>query len=270
MDVPLLLVGCGKMGSALLTGWLGRGVAAANIVVVEPVRAAAEAAAERGVTVAGEASGVDPSFVPRVVVFAVKPQVMDAVASGFAGYTGGETVFLSIAAGTPIRFFESALGATARIVRAMPNTPAAIGRGISVLCANAAASDTDRRLCGDLLAAVGEVAWLNDEGLMDAVTAASGSGPAYVFLLIECLADAAVEAGLPGDLAAQLAKATVEGAAELSRQSGQPAAKLRENVTSPGGTTAAALKILMAPDGLKPLMKRAVAAATTRSRELAG
>ncbi len=268
MDVPLLLVGCGKMGSALLTGWLGRG--AANIVVVEPGRAAAQAAAAYGATVAGEASLVDPSFAPRVVVFAVKPQVMDAVVPGFAGYAGGETVFLSIAAGTPIGFFESALGAAARIVRAMPNTPAAIGRGMSVLCANAAAGDTDRRLCGDLLAAVGEVAWVEDEDLMDAVTAASGSGPAYVFLLIECLAGAAAEAGLPRDLAAQLAKATVEGAAELSRQSGETAAKLRENVTSPGGTTAAALEVLMAPDGLKLLMTRAVAAAAARSRELAG
>ncbi len=270
MNVPLLLVGCGKMGSALVSGWLDRGVAASNIVIVEPGRAAAEAAAARGVTVVDEASRVDPSFVPRVVVFAVKPQVMDAVAPGFAGYAAGETVFLSIAAGTPIGFFESALGAAARIVRAMPNTPAAIGRGISVLCANAAVTDTDRRLCGDLLAAVGEVAWVNDEGLMDAVTAASGSGPAYVFLLIECLADAAVEAGLPRDLAAQLAKATVEGAAELSRQSDEPASKLRANVASPGGTTEAALEVLMAPDGLKPLMARAVAAATARSRELAG
>lgn len=270
MDVPLLLVGCGKMGSALVTGWLGRGVVASNIVIVEPGRAAAEAAAARGVTVVDEASRVDPSFVPRVVIFAVKPQVMDAVAPGFAGYAGGGTVFLSIAAGTPIGFFESALGGAARIVRSMPNTPAAIGRGMSVLCANAAASDTDRRLCGDLLAAVGEVAWVSDEDLMDAVTAASGSGPAYVFLLIECLADAAVEAGLPRDLAAQLAKATVEGAAELSRQSGESASKLRENVASPGGTTEAALKVLMAPDGLKSLMTRAVAAATARSRELAG
>ncbi len=270
MDVPLLLVGCGKMGSALLAGWLGRGTGSDRIVVVEPGRAAAEAAASRGVSVVRDSSRVDPSFVPRVVVFAVKPQAMDGVAPGFAGYAGGDTVYLSIAAGTSFGFFASALGAAARIVRAMPNTPAAIGRGISVLCANAAASDTDRRLCGDLLAAVGEVAWVNDEGLMDAVTAASGSGPAYVFLLIECLADAAVEAGLPRDLAAQLAKATVEGAAELSRQSGEPAATLRANVTSPGGTTDAALKVLMAPDGLKFLMRRAVAAATARSRELAG
>ncbi len=270
MDVPLLLVGCGKMGSALLTGWLGRGAAASNIVVVEPGRSAAEAAAALGASVVGEASRVDPSFVPRVVVFAVKPQLMDAVARGFAGYSGGDTVFLSIAAGSPIALFESALGGGARVIRAMPNTPAAIGRGISVLCANAATSDADRQICGDLLSAVGEVAWANDEGMMDAVTAASGSGPAYVFLLIECLADAAVEAGLPRDLADQLAKATVEGAAELSRRSGEPAATLRKNVASPGGTTEAALKVLMAPDGLKPLMARAVAAATARSRELAG
>lgn len=270
MDVPLLLVGCGKMGSALLTGWLGRGVAASNVVVVEPVRAAAEAAIAHGVTVVDDVAGVDHAFAPRVVVFAVKPQVMNAVAPAFAHYAGGDTVFLSIAAGSPITMFESALGANARIVRAMPNTPAAIGRGMSVLCANAVATEADRGLCGDLLSAVGEVAWVQDEGMMDAVTAASGSGPAYVFLLIECLAEAAVEAGLPQDLAAQLAKATVEGAAELSRQSGEPPSKLRANVTSPGGTTDAALKVLMAPDGLKSLMARAVAAATARSRELAG
>ncbi len=270
MDAPLLLVGCGKMGAALLTGWLGRGVQASGIVIVEPGHAAAEAAAARGVTVVEEASQIDPSFVPRVVVFAVKPQVMDAVVPEFAGYAAGDTAFLSIAAGSSIPFFESMLGPAARIVRSMPNTPAAIGRGMSVLCANPAATDRDRRLCGDLLAAVGEVAWVSDEGLMDAVTAASGSGPAYVFLLIECLADAAVEAGLPRDLADQLAKATVEGAAELSRQSDEPSSKLRANVTSPGGTTEAALKVLMAPDGLKPLMTRAVAAATARSRELAG
>ncbi len=269
MNAPLLLVGCGTMGSALVQGWLARGIQAANIVVVEPGAEAAKAAAALGVTVLREASLVDPGLAPRVVVFAVKPQAMAAAAPQYGRFAGGDTVFLSIAAGTPITYFEGALGPAARIVRAMPNTPAAVARAISVLSANAKATAQDREACEGLLGAIGETAWIADESLMDAVTATSGSGPAYVFLLIECLAQAAVEAGLPADLAAQLARETVAGAAELARQSGRPPAALREDVSSPGGTTEAALEVLMAPDGLQPLMSKAVAAATARSRELA-
>ena len=179
------------------------------------------------------------------------------------------TVFLSIAAGKTIGFFEGHLGREAAIVRAMPNTPAAIGRGISVLCANARASQAQRETCGALMQAAGEVAWVEEEALLDPVTAVSGSGPAYVFLLVEALAAAGVSAGLPEDLAMRLAGETVSGAGELLRRSGESAATLRHNVTSPGGTTQAALEVLMAEDGLQALMTRAVAAATRRSEELA-
>lgn len=270
MTAPLLLVGCGKMGGALLSGWLQRGVAAATVTVVEPAGgAAADAAREAGVDVLASARDVPPDLAPAVVLFAVKPQVMDEVVPSYGGFVGPDTAFLSIAAGKTIASFERHLGAGAAIVRAMPNTPASVGRGITVLCANANATPDQRTACGELLAAVGAVAWVEDEGLMDAVTGVSGSGPAYVFLLIECLAQAGIDAGLPADLAALLARATVSGAGELARLSDESAANLRHNVTSPGGTTQAALEVLMAEDGLGHLMSRAVAAATKRSAELA-
>ena len=266
---PLLLVGCGKMGGALLAGWIERGVEPSEIGVIESISAAGEAAAARGARVVGEAALLEPDFAPAVVVLAVKPQQMDPVLAGVRRFAGSGTVFLSIAAGKPIAYFEAGLGPAAAIVRAMPNTPAAVGRGMSVLAANDKASAAQRKLCERLLSAVGEVAWVEDESLLDAVTAVSGGGPAYVFLLIETLAKAGVEAGLPEDLALRLARVTVAGAGELVHQAAEPASTLRENVTSPGGTTLEALKILMAPDGLQPLMTRAVAAATRRSRELA-
>ncbi len=267
---PLLLVGCGKMGGALLSGWLERGAPAENVVVIEPQpgRRVADFVA-RGVTVVGAAATVDRGFRPKVVVLAVKPQSMDEAAAPLARFARPVTVFLSIAAGTPIATFEALFGAAA-IVRAMPNTPAAIGRGITVLTANAKASAAQRTACADLMEAVGEVAWVEDESLMDAVTAVSGSGPAYVFLLVEALAEAGAAAGLPPELAQRLARATVSGSGELLRLSAEDAATLRQNVTSPGGTTAAALEVLMAPDGLRRLMAEAVAAAAKRSRELAG
>jgi pyrroline-5-carboxylate reductase len=265
----LLLVGCGKMGGALLDGWLAGGIVAADIVVVEP--AAGGALSDPSPRFVAEAAAIGSDFAPTVVVFAVKPQIMDQAAPHYARYAGAGTVFLSIAAGKTIAGFEAALGAGAAVVRAMPNTPAAIGRGISVACANAAVSADQRALCGELLSAVGEVAWVEDEALLDPVTALSGSGPAYVFLLTEAMAEAGVAAGLPEALAVQLARATVAGAGELMLRSGEDAGQLRINVTSPGGTTQAALDVLMAePDGLAALMTRAVAAASKRSRELAG
>jgi pyrroline-5-carboxylate reductase len=258
------------MGGALLDGWLRRGVAAGAVTVVEP--AETDAVGETrlaGVTVVASPDEIAADLVPAVVIIAVKPQVMDEVLPGYARFAGGDTAFLSIAAGKAIASFEHHLGAGAAIVRAMPNTPAAVGRGITVLCANANVGDDQRNTCGELLAAVGEVAWIDDEVLMDAVTGVSGSGPAYVFLLIECLTEAGIDAGLPADLAGRLARATVAGAGELARLSDESAAVLRQNVTSPGGTTQAALEVLMADDGLRQLMSRAVAAATNRSRELA-
>lgn len=267
---PLLLVGCGKMGGALLRGWLQRGVRPGEIVVVEPDAGPIADLAAQGVVVVDDGARLPAGLRPALVLLAVKPQMMDAALPGYRRFVGGGTVFLSIAAGRTIDSFERNLGGSTPIVRSMPNTPAAIGRGITVACPNPKVTADQRKLCDELLAAVGEVAWVDDESLLDAVTAVSGGGPAYVFLLIECLAEAGAAAGLPPDLAMRLARATVSGSGELARRSAEPAAMLRQNVTSPGGTTLEALKILMAPDGLQPLLTKAIAAATRRSRELAG
>lgn len=270
MGDTILLAGGGKMGSALLAGWMECGVNPGDVTVIEPDEETAKGVTERfGVTVVTE-PGEAGDAAPSAVVLAVKPQSMDAAISVYTGLAGGETVFLSIAAGKTIAYFEDHLGPGAAIVRAMPNMPAAVGRGITVASANANVGDGQLRLCDSLLRAVGVVAWIDDEGLMDAVTAVSGSGPAYVFLLAECMAEAGIEAGLPAELATRLALATVAGAGELLHRSGETAATLRANVTSPGGTTAAALDILMAETGLRPLIAKAVAAAAKRSRELAG
>jgi pyrroline-5-carboxylate reductase len=264
----LLLVGCGKMGGALLAGWLERGLAR-RLVVVEPGPGAAGFAGRPGVELLSDAAAIAPDFQPAVVVLAVKPQGMADVLPPYRRFAGEGAAFLSIAAGKTLGFFARALGEGASVVRAMPNTPASIGRGIAVACANARVRPEQRRIAEALLAAVGDVGWVEDEALLDAVTAVSGSGPAYVFLLIECLARAGVAAGLPEALAERLARATVAGSGELARRSAESAASLRENVTSPGGTTRAALDVLMAVDGLDPLLRRAVLAATKRSRELA-
>lgn len=268
MAGSLLLVGAGKMGSALLGGWLAQGIAARDLHVVEPDAAARKQMADRGVAASETASALPAALAPETILFAVKPQSMDDVVPAYARYAD-RALYVSIAAGKPIAYFEKHLGGEAAIVRVMPNTPAAVGRGMSVLTANARTTSAQRARAGELLAAVGEVAWIDDESLMDAVTALSGSGPAYVFLLVECMADAGVAAGLDPDLAKQLARATVIGSGELMLRSGEDAASLRKNVTSPGGTTEAALKVLMASGGLQALMERAIRAATERSRELA-
>jgi len=205
---------------------------------------------------------------PDAVVFAVKPQIIDEVLPAYRRWARPQTLFLSIAAGITIAGISRHLG-DAAIIRTMPNTPAAIGRAITVACANPRVTAGQRRLAEALLAAIGESAWVEDEALLDAVTAVSGSGPAYVFLLIEALAEAGARVGLPPDLALRLATETVAGSGELARLSPDSPARLRENVTSPGGTTRAALDVLMADDGLARLLQRAVAAATLRSRELA-
>ena len=264
----ILLVGCGKMGRALATGWLARGLPPADLIAVEPGEAAAEAAAA-GVPVVADLASVDSAFVPEWVVLAVKPQVVAEAAAPYARYVA-TAHFLSIAAGKTLSALTAALGTGARIVRSMPNTPAAVGLGMTVALAGPGVEKDARQQCAALLRAVGDVAWIDDEEQMDAVTAVSGSGPAYVFLLIECLAEAGREAGLPGGLAMRLARATVIGAGELARQDGSTdAGTLRRNVTSPGGTTEAALEVLTAPGGLRELLVRAVAAAAARSRALA-
>lgn len=267
---PLLLVGCGKMGGALLRGWLQRGVRAHDVAVVEPHAEPIADLVGQGVAVVDQGAGLPAGLRPAVVVLAVKPQMMDAALPSYRRFAGRDTVFLSIAAGRTIASIERSLGQSTPIVRSMPNTPAAVSRGITVACANTQVAAAQRSLCDELLAAVGEVAWVEEEGLLDAVTAVSGGGPAYVFLLIECLAEAGAAAGLPADLAMRLARVTVSGSGELARLSPEPAAVLRQNVTSPGGTTLEALKILMSADGLQPLFTKAIAAATRRSRELAG
>lgn len=264
----VLLVGCGKMGSALLAGWRAE-AAADRFVVVEPMTdSLAEFAGADDVTVVAGIDSLPADLRPDAIVMAVKPQAMADVAPAYRDLAQG-AVTLSIAAGTPISFFETAFEAGAAIVRAMPNTPAAIGRGMSVLCANSAATDAQRTLADTLMQAAGVVDWIEDEGLMDAVTALSGSGPAYVFHLIEAMAAAGEALGLSPELAAKSALQTVAGAGELARTAADAPSTLRQNVTSPGGTTAAALGVLMADDGLTALMTRAMTAARDRGRELA-
>jgi len=271
MTAPLVLVGCGKMGAAMLQGWLQRDLKPADVYIVEPNAEAGKAiAAKYGVNAVIDAGGLPDDIAPETVVLAVKPQSMDAALPAYARYVRPECLFLSIAAGKTIAYFERYLGDQAAIVRAMPNTPAAVGRGITVLCANANVTATARDRAERLLAAVGEVATVSHEALIDPVTALSGGGPAYVFLLVEVMAEAGRAAGLPAELAMRLARITVAGAGELLHQATDDPATLRKNVTSPGGTTAEALKILMADDAWQPLMTKAIAAATKRSRELAG
>lgn len=267
---PLLLVGCGKMGSALLHGWLRRGLPVRDVLVVEPDGAIRERVRAQHDVVAVAAPEMLPSgFAPRAIVFAIKPQSMATVLPQYAQLARSGAVVLSIAAGTAIARFEAAFGEDTPIVRAMPNTPAAIGQGVTALFANRHVSQAQRELCSALMAAVGAVHWIADEEQMHAITAMSGGGPAYVFLLIETLAKAGIASGLPEDLAWPLARATVAGSGALAAQSDEPVEVLRRNVTSPGGTTEAALAVLMAEDGIQPLFDRAIAAATARSRELA-
>ena len=265
----LLLVGCGKMGSAMARGWLDTGLDPENLAAVEPHIATAESARAAGINAVSDPTELADDFMPDWVVLAVKPQVVAEVAPGFAGYAGIST-YLSVVAGKPVATLRTLVGDRAAIVRAMPNMPAAIRRGMSVAFAGSGVSEEAKTACTALLGAVGEVAWIDDENLMDAVTAVSGSGPAYVFLLIEALAEAGMAAGLPEALAVTLAHNTVAGAGELALGSDDTAAALRRNVTSPGGTTEAAMKILRAEGGVPDLMKSAVAAASARSKELAG
>lgn len=264
----LLLAGCGKMGGAMLDGWLKAGIAS-SVAVIEPSGLPESLRGNPAVVLASGADALPAGFAPDVVVLAVKPQVMDSVLPAYRALVRPGTVFLSVAAGKTIASFEAALGEGAAIVRSMPNTPAAIGRGMTVAVGNPVVTEAQKSLCDSLLRAVGDVAWVEDESLLDPVTAVSGSGPAYVFLMVEAMAKAGEAAGLPAELAMRLARATVAGAGELLHQSPTAAADLRKAVTSPNGTTQAALDVLMAGDGMQPLFDRAVAAAANRSRELA-
>jgi pyrroline-5-carboxylate reductase len=261
----IVLAGAGKMGGAMLTGWLARGLDPKYLVVIEPYPSAEiNALVTQGVRLNASAANVGAA---ATLVVAVKPQTFREAGPALKPLVGPSTLVVSIMAGTPIAALEEVCGGS--VVRAMPNTPAAIGRGITVAVAANQVSAAQRAVADALLRATGSVEWVDDENLMDAVTAVSGSGPAYIFLLAEGLARAGVEAGLPADLATRLARETVAGAGELLRRSQDSSATLRKNVTSPGGTTAAALEVLMGNGGLQPLMIRAVAAATERSKELA-
>jgi pyrroline-5-carboxylate reductase len=259
----IALAGAGKMGGAMLAGWLAGGLDARRVVVIEPQPSGEiSALAAKGVRLNPKDAGA-----VGTLVVAVKPQSFREAGAALKPLVGASTLVVSIMAGTTIASLETVCGGM--VVRAMPNTPASIGRGITVAVAARTVSSEQRATADALLAATGAVEWVEDEGLMDAVTAVSGSGPAYVFLLAEELARAGIEAGLPAELATKLARETVAGSGELLHRSELAAATLRQNVTSPGGTTAAALDVLMGEGGLQPLMIRAIAAATKRSKELA-
>jgi pyrroline-5-carboxylate reductase len=267
MTLPaLLLVGCGRMGSAMLSGWREQGLRASFAVDPAP-EAARHAGAD--LTVVTEPGALPASFAPAAVVFAVKPQNAAETLPAYRQYAG-KAVFLSIMAGRTIPGMRALLSETAAIVRAMPNTPAAVRQGVTVACPGTGVSAPQRVLCERLLQAIGVVAWVEDEGLLDPVTAVSGSGPAYVFLLAELMEQAAREQGIPPDLARLLARQTVSGSGALLAAASEEAAELRKAVTSPGGTTERALAVLMAAEAWPAALSRAIAEATKRSRELAG
>lgn len=258
----LVLLGCGKMGSAMLAGWLDGGLPAASVFVIDPFPS--DWLRGTGVNI-----NVDLPADPAVALVAVKPQMMGDALPAMQALGDGTTLFVSVAAGTPIARFETELGARTPIVRAMPNTPAAIGRGITAIIGNHHATDAQIDLADALLSAVGQVVRLDDEDQIDAVTGVSGSGPAYVFHMIEALASAGEAQGLPTEMAMQLARATVAGAGALAEAADESPSQLRINVTSPNGTTQAALEVLMdETDGFPALLHRAVRAATDRSKEL--
>jgi pyrroline-5-carboxylate reductase len=268
IDGPVLFAGAGKMGGALLAGLLERGLDPRQVYVQDPSPPAEIAALLDKYEIAYRDVVAALPMAPAVLIVAVKPQVVDTVFPPLAKLAGRETLVISIAAGRTIASFEKYLAPGVAVVRAMPNTPASIGRGITGCIANSSTTTNQKALCEALLSAVGEVGWVKDEALIDVVTAVSGSGPAYVFLLAEYLAAAGEKAGLEPGLAARLARETVSGAGEMLHQTGTAADELRRNVTSPGGTTAAALEVLMGENGLRELMQRAVDAAVKRGREL--
>lgn len=264
----VILVGCGNMGYAMLQGWLASGsLSASDVTVVEPVDVLRDRAAKLGVNAIQNSTEISPLTSPRLIIIAVKPQVIQDVLPAYQPYQASAT-FVSVLAGTPIAQFEKLLGASSAIIRCMPNTPAAIGKGMMVTFANQNVKPDDLNFTEELLQISGKVARIEDENLMDAVTAVSGSGPAYIFHFIECLTQAGVKAGLPDDIAGMLAMQTVYGAGSLAAESAETPTQLRVNVTSPNGTTAAALNVLMGDDRLQNLLTEAVDAARNRSVEL--
>jgi pyrroline-5-carboxylate reductase len=265
----LVLVGAGKMGGAMLEGWLKNGMPPSGITVIDakPSDKLTELCSTAGVALNPASGPADP----EALILAIKPQTLDEAAGRVNEFVGPGTLIVSVLAGKTCADLKSRFPRAKAIVRAMPNLPASVGKGATGAAANGEVSEAQRRMADTLLRSVGIVEWLPSEDLIDAVTAVSGGGPAYVFLLAEYLAEAAIAAGLPPDVSRRLARATVSGAGELLAQSDLPPETLRQNVTSPGGTTAAALQVLMAETGgLKPLLRDAVAAAKRRAGELAG
>ena len=267
-DDPLVLVGAGKMGGALLTGWLDQGLEPAGVFLRDPTPPVeiAQLVAEKGLRLNLPLEEMEAA--PRIVVLAVKPQIMDAVLPDLRPLVRPGPLFLSIAAGVDLERLDELLGGGAAIIRAMPNTPSSVGKGITAVIGNGLVTDADKAICDSLLGTVGDVVWLGAESQMDAVTALSGSGPAYVFALAETMTAAGEALGLEPELAAQLARMTVAGAGAMLETLPEDASTLRQNVTSPGGTTAAALDVLLGPDGLAQLMRSGMTAARDRSREL--
>ncbi len=267
--IKLTLIGAGKMGGAMLVGWIEQGLSPQLTHVVDPGMPADMVALskDKGFAMCESVAGIDQ---PHLLVVAVKPQMMDKVLPGLKPLVGPETVVVSVAAGTPVATFQSHFGPEAKVVRAMPNTPSQVGRGMTAACASEGVSDAMKAVVADLLGSMGAFCWVDEESKIDAVTAISGSGPAYVFHMVEALTKAAEELGLDEETAGLLARQTIVGAGELLHQSDLPAGQLRQNVTSPGGTTAAALAVLMdEKDGLASLMSKAAEAARDRSVELA-
>jgi pyrroline-5-carboxylate reductase len=269
MSQNVLLAGCGNMGFAMLQGWIGSGALASEAVtVVEPNEALRARAQALGVRVAADVGDLKSDQHCDIVIMAVKPQVMEKVLPGYQRYAAAGATFVSIAAGIGIRTFLKTLGDTTPVIRCMPNTPAAIGKGMLAYFSNAAVKPDTEEFVRDLLSKSGQVAKVDEEPLIDSVTAVSGSGPAYVFHFIECLTEAGVSAGLPRDIAALLATQTVMGAGALASESSETPTRLREQVTSPNGTTAAALEVLMGERRMQKLVSEAVAAAHKRAIEL--
>lgn len=265
-DFSICLVGAGNMGGAMLAGWLDSGIDASNITVIDPSvnESVLKILARKNIT---PHDTVPADYTPDVMIVAIKPQIMEAVLPSLKGMIGSNTVSVSIAAGTTLAVLEKHLGSSA-IVRAMPNTPALLRKGITVGCANDVASKVQIDRVDQLLHAIGKVSWVDDEGQIDAVTAVSGSGPAYVFLLAETMATAGIKEGLSPELANQLARETIAGAGAMLSVLSDSSARLRENVTSPNGTTAAAMDVLMADPGMAELMAAAINAARKRSQAL--
>lgn len=263
-----LLFGAGKMGGAMLEGWLAQGLPPTSLTVIDPMPSGElKALADQHGFALNPANPKGPF---AVIVLAIKPQMLEAAAPQLKGLYDASTLLVSVLAGKTMADLTNRLQGLMAVVRAMPNLPASVGRGVTGAAASTAVSKEQRRLADTLLKGIGRVEWVEGENLIDAVTAVSGSGPAYVFHLVECLAEAGVAEGLPRPVAERLARATIEGAGELLFRSDLSPEKLRQNVTSPGGTTAAALTVLMAADGLQPLMTKAVAAARRRAEELSG